>query len=147
MVLDNSGRHFGGMSFEPMYPNTMHAPQFSDPWSHQNTSNGQQYPSMSKPETSRPALSMPYSQMPPVSAPLSSGSHYSSLGYQGEDVLSVGQDIPRSTYPEQPTYSAPSSTTSNYATAYPSMNYAQSLAQQQHHQAQQQQHQRKISER
>jgi hypothetical protein len=137
MVIDNQGRQYGGISFEPMYPSNMHTtPHFSDPWSHQTGSN-QSYQSMSKPE-SRPALSMPYSQMPPVSAPLASGSQFSILGYGGSDVLSVGQDIPRSTYNEQ-NYSAPSTSGSTYVTSYPSMNYAQSLAQQQHHQHEQHQ--------
>lgn len=134
----DSQRHYGGLSFEPMYPNNMHsAPQFSDPWSHQ-TGNSQ-YPSMSKPDTSRPALSMPYTQLPPVSAPLASGSQFS-LGYDGQGILS-GQDIPRSTYNEQSYTSAPTSG-SSYATSYPSMNYAQSLAHQQQHQHDQQ---RKLS--
>jgi hypothetical protein len=144
MVIDNQGRQYGGISFDPMYPNTMHtAPQFSDPWSHQTGSANQTYSAMSKPDTQqRPALSMPYSHMPPVSAPLASGSQYSSLGYSAEG-LSVGQDIPRSTYSEQSAYStAPQS--SQYTTAYPSMNYAQSLAQQQQQQQAEQQ-QRKIS--
>lgn len=141
MVIDNQDRHYGGMSFDPMYPSTMHTqPQFSDPWSHQTGSANQTYPAMSKPDTSRPQLSMPYSHMPPVSQPLASGSQYSSLGYT-TDGLSVGQDIPRSTYPEQSAYSNPTSG-SHYATAYPSMNYAQSLAQQQ----QQQQQERKMSQ-
>lgn len=144
MVIDNQGRQYGGISFDPMYPNTMHSqPQFSDPWSHQTGSANHQYSSMPKQEASRPALSMPYSHMPPVSAPLASGSQFSSTGYTSTDGLSVSQDIPRSTYPEQSAYSAPATSASHYATAYPSMNYAQSLAQQQ--QQQQQQH-RKMSE-
>ena len=145
MVIDNSGRQYGGISFDPMYPNSMHtAPQFSDPWSHQTTNSAQQYQPMGKTDASRPTLSMPFSQMPPVSGSLVSGSQFSNLGYHGDE-LSVGQDIPRSTYPEQ-TYSAPTSNGSTYATAYPSMSYAQSLA----HQQQQQAHlpqQRKLSER
>ena len=139
MVIDNQGRHYGGITFDPMYPNSMHtSPQFSDPWGHQTSNPNQAYPSMSKPDISRPTLSMPYSQMPPVSAPLASGSQLSILGYGGQDVLSVGQDIPRSTYHEQ-NYSAPSTTSSTYATSYPSMNYAHSLAQHQQHQHEQQQ--------
>lgn len=145
MVIDNQGRQYGGISFDPMYPNTMHAaPQFSDPWSHQTGSASQAYPAMSKPDTQRPALSMPYSHMPPVSAPLASGSQFSNLGYSA-DGLSVGQDIPRSTYAEPPAYSAQAAQPSQYATAYPSMNYAQSLAQQQQQQQQEQQ-QRKMSQ-
>lgn len=137
MVIDNQGRHFGGITFDPMYPSNIHtSPQFSDPWSHQ-TSN-QAYSSLSKPDTSRPQLSMPYSQMPPVSA--ASGSHYSTMGYGGSDMLSLGQDIPRSQYPEQQ-YSLPTASGSTYAPTYPSLNYAHSLAQQQ----QQQQSQRKLS--
>ena len=75
-----------------------------------------------------------------VSAPLASGSQYSSLGYGGHE-LNVGQDIPRTSYQQQ-NYSAPSSSSSTYATSYPSMNYAQSLVQQQHQQHEQQ---RKLS--
>lgn len=125
MVIDNQGRQYGGISFDPMYPNTMHAPpQFSDPWSHQTGNTNQTYSAMSKPDTQRPALSMPYSHMPPVSAPLAS-------------------DIPRSTYSEQPTYTATSAP--QYSAAYPPMNYAQSLVQQQQQQQHDQQH-RKMSQ-
>lgn len=143
MVIDNQGRHYGSLTFDPMYPNSMHtSPQFSDPWSHQTGNSSQAYPSLSKPDTSRPQLSMPYSQLPPVSAPLASGSQFSTMGYGGSDVLSLGQDIPRTQYPEH-NYSAPTTSGASYAPTYPSLNYAHSLAQQQ----QQQQHQRKISER
>jgi len=55
-------------------------------------------------------------------------------------MLSYPQDIPRSTYSEQ-SYSSPSAVSSSYAPSYSSLNYAQSLAQQQ----QQQQH-RKLSD-
>lgn len=141
LVLENQSRHYGGINFDHMYSNSMHSqpPSFNDPWS--QTSN--QY-NMPKQDHSRPTLSMPYN-MPPVSAPLASGSQYSNVGYSVTDGLNVGQDIPRSAYSEQPTYSqAPTSSASQYATAYPTMNYAQSLAQQQ--QQQHQQSQRKMSE-
>jgi Zinc finger, C2H2 type len=98
---------------------------------------------MSKPETSRPQLAVPYSQMPPVSAAMSSGSQFSSMGYGGSDVLSLGQDIPRSQYSE-PTYSASTTSGSTYAPTYPTLNYAHSLAQQQQ---QQHDHHRKMSHR
>lgn len=144
MVIDNQGRHYGSINFDPMYPNSMHtSPQFSDPWSHQTGNSSQAYHSLSKPDTTRPQLSMPYSQLPPVSAPLASGSQLSIMGYGGSDVLSLGQDIPRTQYPEQ-NYSAPTTSSATYAPTYPSLNYAHSLAQQQQ---QQQHHQRKISER
>lgn len=140
MVIDNQGRHFGGIHFDPMYPNGMHtAPQFSDPWSHQTSNQG--YPTLSKPDTSRPQMSMPYSHMPPVSAPLTSGSQFSTMGYGGSDVLSLGQDIPRSQYPEQQNYSASTGSGTTYVPTYPSLNYAQTLAHQQHEQ------QRKLSQR
>jgi hypothetical protein len=148
MVIDNQGRQYGGISFDPMYPNTMHTQtHFSDPWSHQTGSANQAYSQLdSKSDTTRPALTMPYSHMPPVSAPLASGSQLSNVGYRSSDGLNVGQDMPRSTYAEQSAYSAPTTSSSHYATAYPSMNYAQSLAQQQQQQQQHQQQQRKMSE-
>ena len=140
MVIDNQSRQFGGIHFDPMYPNSIHtAPQFSDPWSHQTSNQG--YPAMSKSDTSRPQLSMPYSQMPPVSAPLASGSQYSTLGYGGSDGLNLGQDIPRSQYPEQQSYSASTTSGATYAPTYPSLNYAHTLAHQQ------QEQQRKMSHR
>jgi len=55
-------------------------------------------------------------------------------------MLSYPQDIPRSTYAEQ-SYSSPSATSSSYAPSYSSLNYAQSL-----HQQQQQQQHRKLSD-
>jgi uncharacterized Zn-finger protein len=143
LVIDhNDARHYGGIHFNQMYPNTMHtAPQFSDPWSHQ-TGSQQAY----KPDTQRPQLSMPYTQLPPVSAPLASGSQLSTMGYDGSNMLSLGQDIPRTQYADQ-SYSAPTSTGATYAPSYPqSLNYAQSLAQQQQQQQHQQHHQRKMEE-
>jgi len=122
MVIDNQSRHYGGMSYEPMYPNMHTSPQFSDPWSHQTSASSASYPALSKMDSSRPAMSMPYSHMPPVTS-------------------SMSQDMPRTTYPEQ-SYSSPSTASSTYAPAYSSLNYAQSLHQQQQHQ---QQH-RKLSD-
>jgi hypothetical protein len=134
MVYEQS-RQFGGMGYEHMYPHQQ--PQWKDPF---HTSNAA-YPPM-KQETSRPMnLSMPYSQMP-TSAPLASGSNYSTAGFvEGE--LSIPQDISRSAYPSQQHYSTASAQSSAYATAgaYQSMDYAHSLQQQQ---AQQQQ--RKLSD-
>jgi len=144
MVIDNQGRHYGGMGYDHMYPNTMHtSPQFSDPWQHQTATSGSSFPALSKTDGSRSGLSMPYSQMPPVTGSLAQGSSYSSTGFSASDLLSYPQDIPRSTYGEQ-SYTTPSVTSSSYAPSYSSMNYAQSMHQQQQHQ-QQQQH-RKISD-
>ena len=100
--------------------------QFNDPWSQPTSSQSDR-------------LSMPYSHIP-TSAPMSSGIYYPDNTSTSGDVLSSLQDIPRS-YDHQ--YSAPTTTASTYATAYPSsLSYAQSL-----HQQQQQQHQqRKLAE-
>lgn len=139
MVIDQQSRHYGGVpNFDHMYGSNMQSQtNFSDPWSHQ-TSSQQAYSTIPKTETSRPQLSLPYS-MPPVSAPLASGSQFSNLGYNVTDGLSIGQDISRSAYTEQPTYSqAPQQPASAYTTAYPTMSYAQQLAQQQQQQQQQQ---------
>ncbi|KPI45199.1 Zinc finger protein C25B8.19c [Cyphellophora attinorum] len=105
MVIDQQSRHYGGVpNFDHMYGSNMQSQtNFSDPWSHQ-TSSQQAYSTIPKTETSRPQLSLPYS-MPPVSAPLASGSQFSNLGYNVTDGLNVGQDISRSAYTEQPTYS------------------------------------------
>lgn len=140
MVLDAQGRQYGGMNYDHLYSNTMQAPpSFSNPWSHQTSSSPAQYQSMTKSDSQRSSLSMPpYSQLPTSSAPLASGSDYSTIGIGGSDSLNYSQDIPRSSYEHQ--YSSPQ-TTSSYATSFPtSMNYAQSLHQQQAHQ------QRKMSE-
>lgn len=115
----------------------MHAPNFTDPWAHQTSNHGQF--SNIKAE-SRPGLPM-YQPLPPTSAPVSSGSHYSTQGTDGTQSLNYHQDISRSSvsYPEQ-AYSSPATTSASYATSYPSMNYAQSLHQQQAQQS------RKLSE-
>lgn len=136
MVLDSQNRHYGGMGYDNMY-SSMHTPQFTDPWAHQ-TSNHAQYSTLPKPDN-RSALSMSYSQLPPTSAPLTSGSHYSTQDV--EHSLNYTQDLPRSSmsYGEQH-YSSPPTTSSTYSTSFPSMNYAQQLHQQQ---AQQQ---RKLSD-
>jgi hypothetical protein len=137
MVYEQS-RQFGGLAYEPMYPHQHQQTQWKDPFHNSNAA----YPPM-KQETSRPMnLSMPYSQMP-TSAPLISGSNYSTAGFVESVELSIPQDISRSTYPSQQQYSSASGQSSSYATAgaYQSMDYAHSLQQQQ---AQQQQ--RKLSD-
>lgn len=128
-------RNFGGMGYDNMYPHHMQSsPPFSNPWTSHETHSTSAYPPLPKSEITRPtAMSMSYPQMP-VSAPMSSGSSYSNLGYGGSDLLSGTQDIPRSGY--GPSYPTPSSSSS----AYPTLDYAQSL-----HQHQQQQ-QRKASD-
>lgn len=145
MVIDNQGRHYGGMGYDHMYPNMHNTPQFSDPWSHQTSNSGNSFPALSKTESSRSGITMPYSHMPPVSGPMAQGSAYSSTGYSGTDLLNFPQDIPRSTYADQ-TYSAPSATSSSYAPSYSSLSYAQSLHQQQQQQQQHQHQQRKLSD-
>lgn len=135
MVYEHS-RQFGGIGYETMYPHQQQ-PAWKDPFHSANSA----YPPM-KQETSRPMnISMPYSQMP-ASAPLASGSNYSTAGFTGSDLLSLPQDISRSTYPSQQQYSTASAQYPTYTTsgAYQSMDYAQSLQQQQ---AQQQ---RKLSD-
>lgn len=147
MVIDNNGRHYGGMGYDHMYPNTMQtSPQFSDPWQHQTATSGSSFPALSKPDSLRSGLSMPYSQLPPVTASLAQGSSYSSVGFPATDLLSYPQDIPRSTYSSEQSYTSPSVTSSSYAPSYSSMNYAQSMHQQQQHQHQQHQQHRKLSD-
>src|ERR1700761_4686602 len=142
MVIDNQGRHYGGMSYDHMYPNMHTSPQFSDPWSHQTSTTNSSFPALSKTDSARSGMSLPYSHMPPVTSSMAQGSAYSGTGFSSTDMLSYPQDIPRSTYAEQ-SYSSPA-TTSSYAPSYSSMsNYAQTLAQQQQHQ---QQNQRKLSD-
>ena len=142
MVIDNQGRHYGGMAYDHMYPNMHTSPQFSDPWSHQtSTTSSSSFPALSKTDSARSGMSMPYSHMPPVTGSMAQGSAYSGTGLTSTDMLSYPQDIPRSTYAEQ-SYSSPSTTSSSYAPSYSSLNYAQSLAQQQ----QQQQQHRKLSD-
>ena len=143
MVIDNQGRHYGGMSYDHMYPSMHTSPQFSDPWSHQTSTSSAQFPALSKTDGSRSAISMPYSHMPPVTSSMTQGSAYSGTGLSSTDMLSYPQDIPRATYAEQ-SYSSPSAASSTYAPSYSSLNYAQSL----HQQQQQQQHQqhRKLSD-
>ncbi|RMZ90480.1 hypothetical protein DV736_g2299, partial [Chaetothyriales sp. CBS 134916] len=140
MVIDSQGRHYGSISFDPMYPSNMHTtPQFSDPWSHQTSNTTQTFPSMSKQPETTTARPMAYAHIPPTTGPLASGSQFSSVGYGGQDGLNVGQDVQRpATYHEQ-NYSAPTATSTTYPTSYPSVSYAQSLAQQQ------QEQQRKMS--
>lgn len=145
MVIDNQGRHYGGMNYDPMYPNMHTSPQFSDPWSHQTSTSSASFPALSKTESARSGMSIPYSHMPPVSASMAQGSAFSGTGFSGTDLLSFPQDIPRSTYGEQ-SYSSPA-TSSSYAPSFSSLSYAQSLHQQQQHQQQQQQQQhRKLSD-
>ena len=135
MVIDNQGRHFGGMGYDSMYSGHLQqSPHFTDPWTSHHSSS--QYPSLSKQESRPTSMSMSYPQIP-VSAPMSSGSSYSNIGYGGSDLLSGPQDIPRS---YEHSYTSPSSTASYTQTAYPTLNYAQSLHQQQ------QQQQRKPSD-
>ena len=139
-------RNFGGMGYDNMYSHHMQSsPHFSNPWTSHETNSSSAYPPLPKSDITRPSamsMSMSYPQMP-VSAPMSSGSSYSNLGYGGSELLSGTQDIPRSGY-GQP-YSTPSSSTSYTATtsAYQTLDYTQSLHQQQQ---QQQQQQRKASD-
>ena len=106
-------------------------PNFSDPWAHQTSNHAQ----------NRQGISMPYQHLshPPTSAPVTSASQYATQGVSNP--LSLSQDMPRSNmaFSEQQ-YSSSGANPSSYSTSYPSMSYAQSLAQQQAHQ------QRKMSE-
>ena len=132
-------RNFGGLGYDNMYSHHMQSsPHFSNPWSSHETHSTSAYPPIPKSDITRPsAMSMSYPQMP-VSAPMSSGSSYSNLGYGGSDLLSGPQDITRSGYGQS--YSTPSSTSyTATASAYQTLDYAQSLHQQQQHQHHQQQ--------
>jgi len=124
MVIDPQSRHYGGaMAYESNIYSNLHAPNFTDPWQHQTSAHGQ-YGGLKA--ESRPGMSMQYQQQLPSTSSVTSGGNYATQ---------LPQDIPRSTvgYPEQQ-YSSPATTGSSYATSYPSLNYAQSLAQQQAHQ-------------
>jgi len=113
MVIDNQGRQFGGMGYDSMYSNHMQQPHFSDPWTSHAGHSSSHYSSLPKQESARPtSMSMQYPQIP-VSAPMSS-------------------DVPRSSYEQ--TYSSPTVTAGYTASAYPALNYSQSLHQQQHQQ-------------
>jgi uncharacterized Zn-finger protein len=134
-------RNFGGMGYDNIYSHHMQpSTHFSNPWTSHETHSTSAYPPLPKSDLTRPsAMSMSYPQMP-VSAPMSSGSSYSNLGYAASDLLSGHQDISRSGYGQS--YTTPSSSASYTATAsaYPALDYAQSLHQQQ------QQQQRKASD-
>lgn len=147
MVIDNQSRHYGNMGYpDNMYSSHLQSsPQFTDPWGSQSTS--QSHPpayatSMPKQEVSR-SMPMSFPQIA-VSAPsLVSGSGYSSAGFGGSDMLSLPQDIPRSNYPSDQTYqTSPQASNSFNPSSYSSLNYAQSL----HQQQQQQQDVRKITD-
>lgn len=153
MVIDNQSRQYGGMGYEHLYSNPMQtSPHFTDPWNNTHASANSStslYPtslsssnlgltSMAKQKGSRPtAISMPYSSIP-VSAPsMVAGSNYSTTGYGGSDLLSLSQDLPRTSYGTEQTYATASPSTSAYAPgSYSSLNYAQSIQQQQHQQQQ-----------
>lgn len=114
-----------------MYPSMHTAPNFSDPWAHQTSAHAQ----------NRNGMSMPYQHLtqPPTSTPVTSASQYATSGVSNP--LSLSQDMPRSNVPySDQQYSSPGANQASYTTSYPSMSYAQSLAQQQAHQ------QRKMSE-
>ena len=145
LVVDNSGRHYGGMGYDSMYashlPSSSH---FTDPWGAHGPSNtASSYHPLAKHESSRSnPISMPYPQVP-VSAPsLASGSSYTGAGYGSSDILSLPQDIPRSTYGTEQSYTSASPATASFTPSYSSLGYAHSLAQQQ----QQQHHLRKLSD-
>ena len=140
MVIDNQSRHYGNMGYsDNMYSSHLHSsPQFTDPWGSHSTPQSQAPAyavSMAKQDVSRP-MPMSYPQIP-VSAPsLGSGSSYPSAGFGGSDLLSLPQDIPRSNYPQDQAFQpSPPSTSPFNPSSYSSINYTQSL-----HQQQQQQH-------
>ena len=120
MVIDPQSRHYGGaMAYENNMYTNLHAPNFTDPWQHQTSNHG---PYGGLKSENRPGMSMQYQQLPPTSSVASTSSYSTQLP----------QEIPRSTvsYPEQQ-YSSPATSGASYAPSYPSLNYAQSLSQQQ----------------
>ena len=150
--MENQSRQFGALGYDQMYPHGLQAtsPHFNDPWSAHSAANASNSTYSTAPamqpqqKQDRPtAISMPYSSIP-VSAPsLVAGSSYPAVGYGSTDLPSVPQDIPRSTYAPDRSYTTTSPATSAYhSTAYPPMSYAQSLQQ---HQQQQQHSSRKNS--
>jgi hypothetical protein len=147
MVIDNQSRHYGNIGYpNNMYSNQLHSsPQFTDPWGSQSTSQSHApafATSMPKQEVSRP-MSMSYPQIPVSTPSLVSGSSYSSDGFGGSDLLSLPQDIPRSNYPTDQSYQTSAQSNNSFnPSSYSSLNYAQSL----HQQQQQQQDVRKMSD-
>lgn len=161
MTMDSQQRHhLGSMGFDHM-PYSVGPPQFSNPWvptssTHTPSSlyptslatSSLAYDTLSKPQSGRTtAMSMPYTSIP-TSAP-AMGTTYSGLPYSQSELLSSSQDLlngSRTTY-DQNYVSAPSQSTSTYAThpgTYaPMSSYGQSLAQQQ----QQQSTTRRLSQR
>jgi hypothetical protein len=147
VVIENQSRHYGNMGYsDNMYATNLHtSPQFTDPWGTHSSSQSHApayATSMPKQEVSR-SMPMSYPQIPVSASTLVSGSSYSNAGFGGPDLLSLPQDIPRSNYPQDGTYQTSSHTSSPFnPSTYSSLNYAQSL----HQQQQQQQDVRKMPE-
>lgn len=95
-----------------MYSNMQHTPAFTDPWQHQTSNHTQ----------ARPQMPLPYQQLPPTSTPVTSSGHYATQGLGSTANMTLPQDVSRS------------SVSYSDAMSYPSISYAQSLAQQQAHQ-------------
>ena len=140
MVMDNHNRQFGGMGYDNnIYSNQLHStPQFSDPWQHHSnaTTTSSLYhssvpaPSLPAKQEHRPtSIALPYSNVPTSNPSMTTGSSYPTSLYGATDSLSLPQDIPRTTYGTEQSYT--STAPSSYAPSYSSLNYAQSLHSQQ----------------
>lgn len=164
MTMDTQQRHhLGSMGFDHM-PYSAGPPHFTNPWGsnpppHASShmfptalaASNMGYDSLPKPQTARTTtVSMPYSSLPASAPPIGNGS-FPNLPYSQSELLGSSQDLlsnSRSTY-DQSYSSAPSQTTTSYAThagTYaPVGSYGQSLMQQQ--QQQQQDGTRRLSQR
>jgi hypothetical protein len=165
MTMDSQQRHhLGSMGYDHM-PYSAGPPHFTNPWGsnpppHSSShlfptslaASSLGYDSLPKPQTARTTtMSMPYSALPASAPPLGTG-NFPHLPYSQSELLSSSQDLlgnSRSAY-DQSYSSAPSQTTTSYAThpgTYaPVGNYGQSLMQQQQQQ-QQQDGARRLSQR
>jgi len=166
MTMDSQQRHhLGSMGFDHM-PYSAGPPHFTNPWGSNPSPHSSShlfptslaasslgYDSLPKPQTARTTtMSMPYSSLPASAPPLGTG-NFPNLPYSQSELLSSSQDLlsnSRSTY-DQSYSSAPSQTTTSYAThagTYaPVGSYGQSLMQQQQQQQQQQDGARRLSQR
>lgn len=139
MVIDSHSRHYGNIGYPDNTYSThlQPSPQFTDPWGPHSTSPSHvsaYATSVPKQDVSR-SLPMTFPPIPASSPSLVSSSGYSGAGFGGSDLLSIPQDISRSNYTsDQPYHTSPQPNNSFSPASYSSLNYAQSLQQQQQQQ-------------
>lgn len=140
MVMDSQNRQFGGMGYDNnMYSHQLHSaqPHFTDPWAqHSSTNTTSSLYHSSVPAPSLPSkqerptnISLPYSNVPTSNPSMPTGSSYPTSVFSASESLSLPQDIPRTTYGTEQSYTA--TAPSSYAPSTYSLNYAQSLHSQQ----------------